>query len=210
MRLKFRNLALGLWVVTEREIAKFLRQRERLLSALVRPSLWLIVLPRLMNAVAVQSMMHDIPELSAILDIAAFERTIQGSIRSAKAAQAVALTVPGALLAEVDGEKVKVITTSTGMQALNLGDMAAGQSHQITVWMDATSLGVDMGKSVKLGAADGQRGGVLMWGDQGWFGADVEPLRWSRGLIGAVLAGVLLFGLLSLLLPILTHRQKRS
>ena len=49
-----------------------------------------------------------------------------------------------------------------------------------------------------------------MWGDQGWFGADVEPLRWSRGLIGAVLAGVLLFGLLSLLLPILTHRQKRS
>ena len=66
-----------------------------------------IVLPRLMNAVAVQSMMHDIPELSAILDIAAFERTIQGSIRSAKAAQAVALTVPGALLAEVDGEKVK-------------------------------------------------------------------------------------------------------
>ena len=121
-----------------------------------------------------------------------------------------ALTVPGALLAEVDGEKVKVITTSTGMQALNLGDMAAGQSHQITVWMDATSLGVDMGKSVKLGAADGQRGGVLMWGDQGWFGADVEPLRWSRGLIGAVLAGVLLFGLLSLLLPILTHRQKRS
>ena len=169
-----------------------------------------IVLPRLMNAVAVQSMMHDIPELSAILDIAAFERTIQGSIRSAKAAQAVALTVPGALLAEVDGEKVKVITTSTGMQALNLGDMAAGQSHQITVWMDATSLGVDMGKSVKLGAADGQRGGVLMWGDQGWFGADVEPLRWSRGLIGAVLAGVLLFGLLSLLLPILTHRQKRS
>jgi hypothetical protein len=112
-------------------------------------------------------------------------------------------------LAEVDGEKVKVITTSTGMQALNLGDMAAGQSHQIIVWMDATSLGVDMGKSIKLGAADGQRGQVLMWGDQGWFGADVEPLRWSRGLIGAVLAGVLLFGLLSLLLPILTHRQKR-
>lgn len=43
MRLSVRHLALGLWVVTGREITKFLRQRERLLSALVRPSLWLIV-----------------------------------------------------------------------------------------------------------------------------------------------------------------------
>ncbi len=43
MQLSGRRLALGLWVVTEREVMKFLRQRERLLSALVRPSLWLIV-----------------------------------------------------------------------------------------------------------------------------------------------------------------------
>jgi hypothetical protein len=169
-----------------------------------------IVLPRLMNVVAVNSMMHDIPELSAILDIAAFKRTVQGTIRSAKDAHDVALTAPGALLAEVDGKKIKVITTSTGLQALTLGDMKAGESHQIIVWMDATSVGVDMGKNVKLGAADGQRGRVLLSGDQGWFGADVESLRWSRGLIGALLAGVLLFGLLSLMLPILTRRQRGS
>ena len=169
-----------------------------------------IVLPRLMNVVAVNSMMHDIPELSAILDIAAFKRTVQGTIRSAKDAHDVALTAPGALLAEVDGKKIKVITTSTGLQALTLGDMKAGESHQIIVWMDATSVGVDMGRNVKLGAADGQRGRVLLSGDQGWFGADVESLRWSRGLIGALLAGVLLFGLLSLMLPILTRRQRGS
>lgn len=42
MRLSGR-LALGLWVVIEREVAKFLRQRERLLSALVRPMLWLVI-----------------------------------------------------------------------------------------------------------------------------------------------------------------------
>ena len=121
-----------------------------------------------------------------------------------------ALTAPGALLAEVDGKKIKVITTSTGLQALTLGDMKAGESHQIIVWMDATSVGVDMGRNVKLGAADGQRGRVLLSGDQGWFGADVESLRWSRGLIGALLAGVLLFGLLSLMLPILTRRLRGS
>ncbi len=43
MRLTSKRLALGLWVITERELAKFLRQRERLVSALVRPMLWLIV-----------------------------------------------------------------------------------------------------------------------------------------------------------------------
>ena len=38
-----RNYALGLWAVTEREVLKFLRQKERLLSAIVRPSLWLFI-----------------------------------------------------------------------------------------------------------------------------------------------------------------------
>jgi ABC-2 type transport system permease protein len=37
------NYILGLWAVTERELLKFLRQRERLLSAIVRPSLWLFI-----------------------------------------------------------------------------------------------------------------------------------------------------------------------
>lgn len=43
MRLTLRQLGLGLYVIVAREIAKFLRQRERLLSSLVRPMLWLIV-----------------------------------------------------------------------------------------------------------------------------------------------------------------------
>ncbi|MGQ0611025.1 MAG: ABC transporter permease [Paracoccaceae bacterium] len=34
---------LGLWVIVAREIAKFARQRERLLSSMIRPLLWLIV-----------------------------------------------------------------------------------------------------------------------------------------------------------------------
>ena len=37
------QLLLGLWVIIEREIAKFARQRERLFSSMVRPLLWLIV-----------------------------------------------------------------------------------------------------------------------------------------------------------------------
>ena len=40
-----------------------------------------------------ESMMRDIPELSAILDIGAFRRTVRGTVRSGAAAQDVALTV---------------------------------------------------------------------------------------------------------------------
>lgn len=43
MPLSLNHLWLGLYVITWREIAKFLRQTERLLSALVRPALWLLV-----------------------------------------------------------------------------------------------------------------------------------------------------------------------
>lgn len=169
-----------------------------------------IVLPRLMNVVVVQAMMHEIPELSALLDLGSFHRSVSGSVTSGNAAKDVALTVPGALLAAVDGKKVKVTTTSTGIKALELGAMTAGQTHQITLWLDASSAGVDLGQTILLGAAGGERGRVLLWGDQGWFGADVEALRWARWLIGASLAAVLMFGLASLLIPFLTRRQDRQ
>jgi ABC-2 type transport system permease protein len=38
-----RALRIGLYAIIRREIAKFIRQRERLISALVRPLLWLVV-----------------------------------------------------------------------------------------------------------------------------------------------------------------------
>ena len=169
-----------------------------------------IVLPRLVNVVAIQSMLHDIPELSALIDLGSFKRTVSGTVTSANAADDVALTVPGALLADVDGQKVKITTTSTGMAALELGPMTAGQTHQLTLWLDASATGADLGQSILLGAANGQHGRVLLWGDHGWFGADVEALRWGRWLIGADLAAVLAFGLASLLLPFLTRRQNRA
>lgn len=169
-----------------------------------------VVLPRLMNVVVVQAMMREIPELSALLDLASFRRTVSGTVHSAGAAEDVALTVPGALLAAVDGQKVKVTTTSTGMRALELGAMSAGQSHQVVLWLDDTAAMDDIGRSILLGAADGQRGRVLLWGDRGWFGADVEALRWGRWLVGAVLGAVLIFGLAGLLLPLVSRRAAQG
>ena len=169
-----------------------------------------IVLPRLMNVVVVQSMMRNIPELSAILDLGAFRRTVTGQISANADLRDVSLTVPGALLAEVNGEKVKVTTTSTGMAALVLGDMESGQVHQVTIWLGESEIEGDLGRTIRLGAGAGERGRVLLWGDQGWFGADLEALRWSRWLVGAVLGGPMIFGLVGLILPLLTRRQARK
>lgn len=168
-----------------------------------------LVLPRLMNVVVVQAMMHDIPELAAVLDLGAVRRTVTGMVSTDTPAPDVALTVPGALMAAVDGEKVEVTTTSTGMTALSLGDMAPGEEHYVEIWLGEAAAGSDLGRTIRIGAGDRTRGRVLLWGAQGWFGSDLEALRWSRWLVGAILGGTLMFGLTSLILPLLTGYQAR-
>lgn len=168
-----------------------------------------IVLPRLMNVVAVQDMMRGIPELSALLDLGSFHRTVSGDITSGDTAADVALTVPGALQATIDGAVVDIATTSTGLTALELGDMEAGQTHHVVLWLDDSTAALDLARSIRLGAAEGQRGRVLLSGERGWFGADLEPLRWGRWIVGGVLAAVLLFGMASVMLPLLGARQAR-
>lgn len=168
-----------------------------------------IVLPRLMNVVVVQAMMRDIPELSAILDLGAFRRTVTGQISTTQTMGDVVLTIPGALLAEVDGKNARITATSTGMTALELGDMTAGQVLEVTIWLGESPLGDDLGRTVRIGADTHQRGRVLLWGEQGWFGADLEAMRWARWIIGAILGGTLLFGVASMIVQFLTRRQPR-
>lgn len=167
-----------------------------------------VVLPRLMNVVAVQAMLEDIPELSALLALNSIRQTVTGEVFAKDAVSDVAITVPGALLASVDGKLVEITTTSTGMTALALGDMVAGQGHEVVLWLGEATSGADLAKSILIGAAGGERGRVLLSGDYRWFGADVEVLRWGRWLIGSILAAVLLFGLVSLLLPIFAYRKQ--
>lgn len=172
-----------------------------------RKSVREIVIPRLMNVVVVEAMMKEIPELSAMLELGAIRHTVAGQVSSSQLMQDVALTLPGALFAEVDGEKLKLTTTSTGLTALTLGDFSAGQVRQVRVWLGEDSQGYDLARSMRVGAKSGARGRVLLWGTQGWFGSDLEALRWSRWLVAALLAGVLLYGLSSLMLPLLTQLQ---
>lgn len=169
-----------------------------------------IVLPRLMNVVAVQAMMDGIPELRALLELGSFRQTVTGMVHGRDAAADVALTVPGVVLASVDGVMVDITTTSTGMTAVELGDLAAGQSVGVVLWLDQSAPVSDLADMILLGAADGQRGRVLLSGGRGWFGADVEALRWGRWVVGGVLGMVFIFGLASVVMPILSSRNARS
>jgi hypothetical protein len=169
-----------------------------------------IVLPRLMNVVAVQSMMDGIPELSALLAMGSFRRTVSGDIHSTDATSGVALTVPGAVLASIDGTLVEIMTTSTGMTAVELGDLADGQSRHVVVWLDESAAGSDLGETILLGASNGERGRVLLSGGRDWFGADVEAMRWGRWVVGGILGSVLVFGLASVVLPFFGGRNRRS
>lgn len=172
-----------------------------------RKSVREIVIPRLMNVVVVEAMMKEIPELSAMLELGAIQHTVSGQVFATKPMRDVALTVPGALFAEVDGEKLKLTTASTGLTALTLGDLAAGQTRDVRVWLGEDAAGHDLARSIRVGAKAGMRGRVLLWGEKGWFGSDLEALRWSRWLVAALLAGVLLFGLSSVMLMLLTRLQ---
>jgi hypothetical protein len=131
-------------------------------------------------------------------------------VQSRDVAADVALTVPGAVLASVDGVLVDITTTSTGMTAVELGALAAGQSVHVVLWLDQSASVADLADAILLGAADGQRGRVLLSGGSGWFGADVEALRWGRWVIGGVLGMVLVFGLASVAIPLLGHRNTRN
>ena len=52
------------------------------------------------------------------------------------------------------------------------------------MWLDAG----DVSAGLRLGAAGGQRGRVHLRGGDGWPGADLEVLAWTRWLILALLA----------------------
>ena len=163
-----------------------------------------------MNVVVVRAMIREVKPLHDLLAVGAFRRAAQIVVTNAGAAAAdVALTLPGAVLAEVDGATVPVLITDTGLTAVALGDMAAGEVRALTVWLGADAVGIDLGDSTRIGAT-GRRGQVLLTGQGGWAGADLESLAWARWIVNAVLLGALVFGVAGLLLPYFDRRRQRS
>ena len=90
----------------------------------------------------------------------------------------VALTLPGALLAEADSGTVEITTTSSGLTALTLGDMAADEERVLRVWLGqaAVDAGATLRQSVLLGDGAGEMGRVWIYDQANWQGADLQAI----------------------------------
>ena len=165
-----------------------------------------LVLPRLMSVVVVRAMLQQVRPLQNVLALGAIRQVVTGEVvnTGSTALDDVALTIPGLMLAEADGAALEIVTTDTGLTALNLGTLEPGQHRRLTLWLDAG----DVSAGLRLGATGGQRGRVHLRGGDGWPGADLEVLAWARWLILALLAGVLVFGLAGMLLTLRRARPE--
>ena len=104
-------------------------------------------------------------------------------------------------MAEAGGQPVRIEKTATGLTAVSLGDMAAGESRVLTIWLGkaAVDAGAGLGRQVLVGAAGGQRGKVWIYGLGPWFGADEEAMPVARWMIAGALLMVLVASALVLI-----------
>ncbi len=150
-----------------------------------------IAIPRLVNSVVVREMIAKIQPLANVLSVGAFRKSARVVVQNGGAARAdVALTLPGAVLVEARTGTAAIETTSTGLTALMLGEMAAGEVRVLQVWLGeaAVEVGAGIGKQVLLADGSGTAGRVWIY-DQGsaWNGADLQAMPTARWVIGGVL-----------------------
>jgi len=171
-----------------------------------------IVLPRLVTTTVVQEMIKDIPPLARVLSLAEFRMAAQVVVRNSGPDRPdVALTLPGALLAEAETGSAAITTASTGLTVVMLGDMAAGETRVLRVWLGQAALdaGPGLGRSVLLGDGNGDSGRVWIYDRDGWYGADLQAIAWARWLVAGVLLIVLVASGFVLGIAALTTRGGR-
>ncbi len=175
-----------------------------------------IVIPRLISPTVVRDMVKEIQPLANVLSVGNFRMAARVVISNrGPARQGVALTLPGAVLAEAAGDTLKIETTSTGLTAVPAGDMAAGETRVLTVWLGQAALdaGKGLGKQVLLGAAGGETGQVWIYGSGSWPGADLEAMPAARWMVGGALLLVLAVAAMVLVmaaLSVLVGRRRQN
>lgn len=180
------------------------------LGAEARQKLIDVGIPRLVSSTVVRDMIRDIPPLANVLAVADFKMAAQVVVSNAGAArQDVVLTLPGALLVEADAGTATIQTTSTGLTALRLGDMAADENRVLRVWLGQGALdaGPTLARSILLGDAAGDAGRVWIFDQGRWQGADLQAVPVARWMVAAVLVLVLLASFLVLMFALLSRRR---
>jgi hypothetical protein len=172
-----------------------------------------IGIPRLVSSTVVRDMIRDIPPLARVLSVAEFKIAARITIANRGEARSdVALTLPGAVLAEADSGTVAISTTSSGLTALSLGDMAAGEERVLRVWLGQAALdaGAALGQSVLLGDGAGQTGRVWIYDQANWQGADLQAIPPARWMIAAVLLLVFVTAALTAAFGLMSALRRRA
>ena len=168
-----------------------------------------IAIPRLVNSVVVRDMIANIQPLANVLAVGQFRMSARVVVQNRGEARGeVALTLPGAVLVEAETGTAEIETTSTGLTALNLGDMTAGEVRVLRVWLGeaAVQVGPGIGKQVLLGDGAGTRGRVWLFGQAAtWQGVDLQAMPLARWVIGGVLVLAFLGSILTVLMAVLTR-----
>lgn len=167
-----------------------------------------IAIPRLVNSTVVRDMISNIKPLANVLAVGGFRMAARVVVvNRGQARRDVALTLPGAVLVEAETGSAAIETTSTGLAALKLGDMAAGEARVLHVWLGqaAVDAGAGFGRQVLLGDALGTVGRVWIYGRGGWQGADLQAMPVARWMIGGVLAVVFIAAALVLLMAAMSR-----
>jgi hypothetical protein len=170
-------------------------------------------IPRLVSLTVVRDMIRDIPPLAKVLSVAEFKIAARITVANRGAARSdVALTLPGAVLAEADSGSVAITTTSSGLTALSLGDMAAGEERVLRVWLGqaAVDAGSSIGRSVLLGDGAGQTGRVWVYDQANWQGADLQAIPPARWMIAAVLLLAFVSASLTVVFGLMSALRRRE
>ena len=149
-----------------------------------------IGIPRLVSTTLVRDMIRDIPPLARVLSVAEFRISARVTVANRGSSRRdVALTLPGAVLAEADSGTVAITTTAGGLTALTLGDMAEGEVRVLRVWLGqaAVDAGTALEASMLLGDGSGQTGKVWIYNEADWRGADLQVIPVARWVIATVL-----------------------
>jgi hypothetical protein len=167
-----------------------------------------VAIPRLVNSVVVREMIAKIQPLANVLSVGNYRMSARVAVTNKGAARSdVALTMPGVVLVEAGTGNVAVETTSTGLTAVNLGGMGAGETRVLTVWLgqEAVDAGAGIGKQILLGDAGGDVGRVWLYGHRAWHGADLQAMPAARWMVGGALMVVFVASILVMLLAVLAR-----
>ncbi|MEC7764956.1 MAG: hypothetical protein VX874_23835 [Pseudomonadota bacterium] len=173
-------------------------------------------LPRLLNAGVVRRMLEDMDGLGQVIAYSDYRSFAQVQIvnRSGAPLEDVALTLPGAVLAERDGAALPIRAHDNGLMSVSFATLDANETAALNVWF-ALEPGAVASRSedIRLGADHGVRGTVQMFrAAPDWNGAELQDRSWARWLVSGTLLAVVVAALaaLALLLVVALRRTRLS